>query len=134
MPSIFDGMDVLQKALDLCSIRHEILSANISNADTPNYIPEDIDFEAEIKRVVGGGGTIELISTNPKHIVPTRSTEVKPRVFPVGRLYPSLDGNAVDIDRQMAELSKNTLEYQALVRILTKKFSELRYVITEGRR
>jgi len=47
--------------------RHEILSANIANADTPGFCPEDVDFnslmkiaadEKETQRVVNGAATI----------------------------------------------------------------------------
>lgn len=44
-----------QQALGLRQARHEVLSANIANADTPNYKARDIDFASELKKAVDGG-------------------------------------------------------------------------------
>ena len=44
-----------QQALGLRQSRHEVLAANIANADTPNYKARDIDFANELKKAVDGG-------------------------------------------------------------------------------
>ena len=46
---------VHEQALRLRTRRFELLSANIANADTPNYKARDIDFSAELDRVMGSG-------------------------------------------------------------------------------
>jgi len=44
------------------------------------------------------------------------------------------DGNNVDIDREMALMAANQLNYNAMTQVLNEKYSLLRYVIHEGRR
>ncbi|BBI70872.2 hypothetical protein HAALTHF_08080n [Vreelandella aquamarina] len=39
-----------QQALGLRQARHQVLAANIANADTPNYKARDIDFASELKK------------------------------------------------------------------------------------
>ena len=42
---------LLEFSMRVRSARHEILSANIANSDTPGYRPKDIDFDSMIKSV-----------------------------------------------------------------------------------
>jgi flagellar basal-body rod protein FlgB len=44
------------------------------------------------------------------------------------------DGNNVDIDNEMAQLTKNTLKYNSIVQLVMKEFSILKNIINEGRR
>ena len=41
-----------QQAVSLRQARHDVLAANIANADTPNYKARDIDFASELKKAV----------------------------------------------------------------------------------
>lgn len=43
-----------QQALGLRQARHDVLAANIANADTPNYKARDLDFASELKKAVAG--------------------------------------------------------------------------------
>ena len=45
-----------------------------------------------------------------------------------------LDGNSVGLDRQIAMLTENSLEFEANLALLSRKFAGLRYAIGEGRR
>ncbi len=127
-------LELLEKVLDLCYLRHEIISSNISNAETPGYVPKDIDFETALKNATSPVEAVTLKVTDPRHISPGSEAVIRPAVVSVYSPYPSLDGNRISIEEEMARLSKNTLEYQALIKIVSKKFSELRFVINEGRR
>ena len=40
---------LLELSLRVRGARHEVLSANIANADTPGYRPRDLDFESIIR-------------------------------------------------------------------------------------
>jgi flagellar basal-body rod protein FlgB len=42
------------------------------------------------------------------------------------------DKNTVDMDREMAALSKNDLKYSAATLAISKKFALLRYAISDG--
>ena len=45
---------------------------------------------------------------------------------------PSIDGNAVDLDRTMAGMAENSLQYGASARAAGKKLAILRYVVSDG--
>ena len=48
----FDYVNVLDKAMDASALRHEAISNNISNADTPNYKRQDVDFETQLAKAL----------------------------------------------------------------------------------
>ncbi len=43
---------------------------------------------------------------------------------------PRRDGNDVDIDREMAKIAQNQIEYQFLTRMLGSRFRKLKEAIT----
>jgi flagellar basal-body rod protein FlgB len=45
---------------------------------------------------------------------------------------PSLDGNMVDLDRTMAQLAENAMQYNAGAKAASKKLAMLRYVASDG--
>jgi flagellar basal-body rod protein FlgB len=108
--------DLVEKALDIRAFYHKIIAGNIANAETPNYKEKDIDFSKELEKRVGVAGDIE----------------VKERADYDG--IPGLDGNTVDVERQVVKMSENSMLYNALVQVVVKKFSLMRYAINEGKR
>lgn len=107
-----------QEVLNLQQVRQSVLASNIANADTPNYKARDMDFQAELARVMKSGraskSALGLTATSERHIVPARGK----RLDGVNLLYrvpeqPSLDGNTVDMERERASFLDNSLRHQA---------------------
>jgi flagellar basal-body rod protein FlgB len=44
-----------------------------------------------------------------------------------------MDDNNVDIDKEMVDMAKNTIQYNALVQKLGREFQRLKLAIREGR-
>ncbi len=110
-PSQFE---LLSKMLDAAELRHQVIAANVANVNTPGYHRLDVAFEEALARSRGAGG----------------SSEVKPRVVERGGGAERADGNNVDIDAEMARLSKNTLLSNAYTQILASRLAALRSAIT----
>ncbi|RUR41410.1 flagellar basal body rod protein FlgB [Vreelandella populi] len=125
-----------QRALGLRQARHEVLAANIANADTPNYKARDIDFASELKKAVEGGGAqqgshggLTLSRTSEQHMA-----GAGPAWRGVGNtdlLYripdqPSLDGNTVDMDRERTQFADNAVRYQAALTIMNRRIQGLK--------
>jgi flagellar basal-body rod protein FlgB len=113
----------LEDLLSWTSKRQQALSANIANLDTPGYHATDYSFQQQL-------ASVAMTSTSPMHIAPP----VEPssaRVYEVGTTE-KLNGNNVDIEREMTEITKNGLQYITLVQYLTSKIKTLRSAITEG--
>ncbi|MEW6314374.1 MAG: flagellar basal body rod protein FlgB [Pseudomonadota bacterium] len=117
-------------ALNLRAYRHQILAANIANADTPNYKARDFDFAAVLRNARSNMANLPLAGTSPLHLGANpsdMSTWVKPLYRQV--LQPSLDGNTVDTDVELAQFSDNAIRYQADLIFLRNKFQKLQMAI-----
>ncbi|WP_447554857.1 flagellar basal body rod protein FlgB [Vreelandella sp. EE22] len=123
-----------QRALGLRQARHEVLAANIANADTPNFKARDIDFASELKKAVSAGqssqqnGGVSLALTAERHI-PAQgrawqgtNTDLLYRVPD----QPSLDGNTVDMDRERTQFADNAVRYQAALTIMNSRIQGLK--------
>lgn len=128
-------IQVMEKALDLRARKHNLITSNIANMDTPNYKAFELMVEDEMQRAVGNEKTLAMTRTDAGHlgsegqgtepvISRRQSREGKP-----GRV----DGNTVDLDKSMAALSENSLLYNVSAQIIAKKFEGLKNVITGGK-
>lgn len=132
---------LLALSLRLRSQRHELLTANIANADTPGYRPRDIDFTSALSTFVNRGsqpdesrspGGIAFISTDPLNMrLPAAGLEEAESWV---KVEEKLDENAVDLDREVSKLMENSLAYEASLTLLGRMMARLRYAISEGRR
>jgi flagellar basal-body rod protein FlgB len=130
---------LLELSMRVRSARHEVLSANIANADTPGYRPKDLDFNSVMKSALESRDTAtpgserqsDHFGVSPANL---QSAIYEPE-FPDSRHGEDrLDGNGVSIDRQMALMSENALAYEASLTLLSRALAGLRYAIGEGRR
>ena len=44
-------LNQLERSLDVRLMRHNLLAANVANADTPGFRPKDLDFTAALASV-----------------------------------------------------------------------------------
>jgi flagellar basal-body rod protein FlgB len=108
--------NLLERALNIRAQYHRILSGNIANVETPNYKEKDIDFQTEIQRNIGIPNNVEIRESND------------------GDVIGSIDGNTVNMENQVVKMTENHMLFTSLVQVISKKFSMMRYVISEGRR
>lgn len=134
---LFDfTQDLLALSLRTRAARHEVLSANIANADTPGYRPKDLDFKSVMRSAVETGAND---NAQDGKVLARASVDIESAIYEPE--YPNnrqgedrLDGNAVSIDSQMALLTENALGYETSLTFLQRTLAGLRYVIGEGRR
>lgn len=129
---------LLELSLRVRSARHEILSANVANADTPGYRPRELDFKTVMETAVGSGSDGRTGPAGRRDIDPKLATELLPsmvyQVEDQRHGEDRLDGNAVSLDRQMALLTENALAHETSLTLLSRTLAGLRYAIGEGRR
>ncbi len=121
--------DLMQKALSGAWLRHELLADNIANSETPGYKGRRLDFQSYLQEAARPH--LMLTRTETSHIQKQGAGSF---MVTLDRSSVTPDGNSVDVDKEMAEVSANALYYAAVSRQLTAQFSLLRKAITEGRR
>ena len=99
----------LERYMDLLSARQRLVASNISNADTPGYQTQDIDFQSEFQNAISA-----------------------PQPIAVAGLANKNDGNNVSIDRESRLLAENALRFQAASSLLHSQIQQLRSAIKEG--
>lgn len=113
-------------ALDAASLRQQAIAANIANSETAGYVPMGVSFDAqmaEVQRVFDGGrgqldnGTLEAM---------------QPRLQPVTDMagVPT----KVMLDVEVANLAQNAVQYQALVKGLSKHYAILSSAVSDGKK
>jgi flagellar basal-body rod protein FlgB len=117
-------------AIALRAQRGEVLASNIANADTPGYKARDFDFAAALHAAVGRSPGLELARTSTVHMTSAGAKSGSATVQYRVPIQPSIDGNTVELDTELAHFSDNALRYQASLTFLASKFQNLRTAIT----
>lgn len=126
MSTSSDLFGIHTQALALWQRRAEVLSANLANADTPNYQARDVDFRAALG--AAGTQTLPLAATAAGHLGNAAGSgdALKYRV----PMQPSMDGNTVDAETEQAAFAENSVRYQASLSFITAQIRMLRTAIT----
>jgi flagellar basal-body rod protein FlgB len=105
--------DIGTKALDAMWMRSNALSDNIANNDTVGYKAKSVEFEDQLSNALSGGSISEdqLSGINP--------TEVEePGTY-------GANGNGVDLEDQMVNLTRNQYQYSYLERGVSDQLTML---------
>lgn len=115
--------DLLKTALDVSSLRQETISSNISNINTPDYKANRVAFESYFDKAINGAG---LSRTHEQHLDIGQNDSM---ITKQEDTFVQDNGNNVDVDFEMAELSANNIYYDAVVSQLNEKYNMMRSVI-----
>ncbi len=116
----------IKNKLSYLNQRQSLLSANISNSDTPGYKASDLAPQNTRK------SGIKMATTSPMHISGSKAggnfKTIKPDTYET-----SMDGNNVDLQEQMVKMSETDLEYRATVSVMKQMDGLMRAAIGENR-
>ncbi len=122
---IFDKtMQMVQDRLSLSSKNQKLISSNLANIDTPGYKTKSLSFDTALRQSLEDH-VLQMVRTNSADIDPDNTVEAMENSSVV-------EGGPVDLDTQMVNLSKNSLEFQYMIAMLNKKFGLLKTAITSG--
>lgn len=122
---VFDKtMEMIQDRLSLSSMNQKLISSNLSNINTPGYTTKSLSFEDTLRQSLEDH-VLQMVRTNSRDLDPHDPVAAlkKPTV---------VEGGPVDLETQMVNLTKNSLEFQYMIAMLDKKFTMLKTAITDG--
>ena len=127
-------IDIGSRAMAAASLRHEVLSNNIANVNTPNFKRSHVRFEDLLKRELGleNDPLMKVVRTHDRHFPIAFRGKARPVIEQEQHTNMRLDGNNVDIDVEMAEVAKNQLYYSALATALGGHINKIKSVISSG--
>lgn len=133
-------LDLTTKALtssvNLRNKRQNVISANIANAETPNYKAQKLDFEEALSRAIDQEGRGRAHTSSTEHFLLGQGplSGVRADVYDNPDINLTNDGNTVDLEAEMAALSENTILYKAALQLINKKLGALKYAASDGGR
>ena len=119
------------KVMDMQLQRQNVIMSNVTNVKTPGYRPMELKFEEELQQALQLNGKMTRTheahmpaSFDPNTFSSTFWQEIKPR---------TVHGeDRVDLDKEMARMAKNNLQYTALSQVVAKGYEGLISIIQEG--
>ena len=149
-------IDILKLGMDGLMERQQAISSNIANVMTPDYQRKEVAFESQLAEIIEredlkdyikGQNSIEYVPPNVDvftgEIHTYRTPTMQEKAYLQANIYdefkpqyvtdvysgPSSDGNNVELEREMMDLSKAGTRYLVLSTLERKQFSELSSVI-----
>ncbi|MDD3371731.1 MAG: flagellar basal body rod protein FlgB [Alphaproteobacteria bacterium] len=131
MSSSISGIfDLLTSKMSYLNQKQGVIAENVANVDTPGYKQLELkafSFSDALKKASGS-----MAVTNPKHIVPASMAGMNAQTTPSKDTEVLPSGNTVDIEQQMAEVSKTSVEYQTMTAVYRKMANLFRVALKGG--
>jgi flagellar basal-body rod protein FlgB len=128
-----DAVNAASLALKGLSARQQAISNNIANVDTPGYSAKTVDFESTLSRTLNqSSAKVAISKTNKLHMDTTSSSS--DFLTSVNRAGGSTreDGNNVDIDTELIDMSETNIKYQAISQGISTKLLLLKSIAQGG--
>jgi flagellar basal-body rod protein FlgB len=120
--ALFDVTQMaLEKALVGSSLRQRVLADNLANVNTAGFKRSEVDFQSALSDALDGGAAARSVE----------ALDFQPQVEGGGAVRA--DGNDVDVDAEMANLSENAVTYQALVAVAKERLQMFQTVLGGAR-
>jgi flagellar basal-body rod protein FlgB len=124
MPLFDSSIDAIHVALDATTMRQRAIANNLANVNTPGFKRSDVTgFEDQLKEAVQASRAGDANAI--KNLVPKMEMDETSTM--------RSDGNNVDVDKEMANLSENNVRYNALVQLAGKQMDMIKSVIGTSR-
>ncbi len=104
--------------MDATAVRHEVVSHNLANLNTPGYQRLEATFEDQFQKALSGSGDV------------SRAAGIKARIQTAGDATTRPDGNSVDLDKELGELQRTALMFQTYTKLLEARIGMMRRAMT----
>ena len=149
-------IDILKLGMDGLMQRQQAISSNIANVMTPEYQRKEVAFESQLAEIIEredlkdyikGQNSIEYVPPNVDvftgEIHTYRTPTMQEKAYLMSNSYEDFkpqyvtdhysgsnsDGNNVELEREMMDLSKTGTRYLVLSNLARRQFSSLSSVI-----
>ncbi|MEW6746796.1 MAG: flagellar basal body protein [Planctomycetota bacterium] len=105
---------LMEQVLSLTEARQRVLAHNLANINTPGFVRRDIPFEEALREAVANPGR----SPDAFRVLEDESGTFRS------------DGNNIDLEREIAELTKNRVLHEIATQFLGGKVRQIRMAIS----
>jgi flagellar basal-body rod protein FlgB len=135
LSALFNGtsIPVLEQVVNFAQARHEVLSGNIANMDTPGYQTKDLNtdvFQSQLRKAIdagrrdphGGGLAMGRMSLGDRKFSSVRDSL---------KAILRHDECNVSVEQQVTQLAKNQMQHNMAMSVLNNQFQLLESAISE---
>jgi flagellar basal-body rod protein FlgB len=128
------SIELLKRGLDTGALRMKVIAENVANVETPGYRAREVRFEELLgeAQTASAKSSLPLARSDAAHLSAGGGTGAaieRPRIFASAtRSEPSAASN-VDVERELVEMQKNEIQFQALSQVLADKYRGLKDAI-----
>ena len=117
-------IDALRRQMAIAVAKQVASAGNLANVDTPNYKAKEVNFSETLKNKLSPTNSTFPGATADNGGVVLKEVEGLPQ---------RRDGNTVQLDRELLQMSRAAGDFAAAQTALAAKFRLVRYAINEGR-
>ena len=132
MNSFTRSIDLLQREMDVTSLRYQVTANNLANSEVPNFKRSTVNFESELKRAFESEekakNGFQLSVSDERHIqinVPYDYREVQPRRVVDYVSTAKANGNNVDAETEANNILQIQMQYRMLTQLTSFEFDQL---------
>ena len=132
-----DKLDIFQaitRRMEWLGQRQTVLARNVANADTPEYVPQDLK-DGPFGRILERVAPVEPAATHPAHMGPAGGAAERPpgSQEQLERFETAPSGNAVVLEEQLINVAETQMAYQTMSSLYRKHMDMLRTALGRGR-
>ena len=132
MNSFTRSIDLLQREMDVTSLRYQVSANNLANSEVPNFKRSTVNFESELKRAFESEEKaktgFKLTTTDDRHIqinVPYDYRDVEPRRVVDYTSTAKANGNNVDAETEANAILQIQMQYRMLTQLTSFDFDQI---------
>ena len=132
MNSFSRSIDLLQREMDVTSLRYQVSANNLANSEVPNFKRSTVNFESELKRAFESEEAAKkgfhLTTTDSRHIqvnVPYDYRQVQPRRVLDYTSTSKPNGNNVDAETEANNILQIQMQYRLLTQLTDFEFDQV---------
>ncbi len=132
MNSFVNSVDLLQRALDVQSLRYQVTANNIANSQVSGYKRQVVNFESQLKRayesIENEHNSFQMTTNDSRHIkssVPIDWRSVEPRRTTDWQSSSKANGNNVDAEVEAMNIVQIQMQYRLLTQLENFEFSQV---------
>ena len=133
MNSFTRSVDLIQRPLDVNTLRYSVAANNMANADVPNFKRTSVNFESQLKKAFESEekarNAFELKTTEPYHIKINNVIDyktVEPQRVVDYASTEKANGNNVNVENEAMDIVKIQMQYKMLTMLESFEFSQVK--------
>lgn len=132
MNSFTRSVDLLQREMDVTSLRYQVSANNLANSEVPNFKRSTVNFESELKKAFESEGiaknSFHLTTTDSRHMqinTPIDYHTIEPRRVLDYTSTSKANGNNVDAEYEANNILQIQMQYRMLTQLTSFEFDQV---------